>query len=126
MDTAVEADLRQFRMAVGIYHKLDNAIQQDDVVEELVERLREELDYKREAANMRLYRSMLETCPDVIIPEPLDHLSTQRLLIMEWVEGSTFNTELCDNLTEAQKKTCCRSFVSELVYSPLSLWCYSW
>lgn len=104
MDTAVESDLRQFRMAVGIYHKLDNAIQQDDVVEELVERLREELDYKREAANMRLYRSMLETCPSVIIPEPLEHLSTQRLLTMEWVEGSTFNTELCDSLTEAQKK----------------------
>ncbi|MBQ5497087.1 MAG: AarF/ABC1/UbiB kinase family protein, partial [Acetobacter sp.] len=56
MDTAVETDLRQFRIAISVYHKIDNAIQQDDVVEELAERLREELDYRREAANMRLYR----------------------------------------------------------------------
>lgn len=76
MNSAVEADLKQFRMAIGVYHKLDNAIRQDDVVEELAERLREELDYRREAANMRLYHAILRDCPDVTVPLPVDELST--------------------------------------------------
>ncbi len=118
MDTAVEADLRQLRMAVSVYHKIDNAIQQDDVVEELTERLHEELDYKREAANMRLYRVMLDTCSDVTVPDPIDSLSTQRLLTMEWVEGSTFNTDLCDHLTNEQKK-CIAQALFRSWYIPL-------
>ena len=109
MDTAVETDLRQFRIAISVYHKIDNAIQQDDVVEELAERLREELDYRREAANMRLYRIMLDACPDITVPEPIDSLITQRLLIMQWVDGTTFNTDLCDRLTEAQRKHIARA-----------------
>ena len=41
---------------MAVYHRMDNAIQQDEIYKELRERLREELDYQREAAQMRLYR----------------------------------------------------------------------
>ena len=109
MTAAVEADLRQFRMAIGVYHKLDNAIRQDDVVEELAERLREELDYRREAANMRLYRAALAACPEVTVPRPVDELSTRRLLTMEWVNGRNLNTALRDGLDDEQKKAIARA-----------------
>ena len=59
MPSTVEADLRQLRLAMAIYHRMDNAIQQDEIYKELRERLREELDYLREAAQMRLYGAML-------------------------------------------------------------------
>ena len=59
MPSTVEADLRQLRLAMAIYHRMDNAIQHEEIYKELTERLREELDYEREAAQMRLYGLML-------------------------------------------------------------------
>ena len=63
MASTVEADLRQLKLAMAVYHRIDNAIQHDDIYEELAERLREELDYLREAAQMRLYGIMLRDEP---------------------------------------------------------------
>ena len=64
MPSTVEADLRQLRLAMAIYHRMDNAIQHEEIYKELTERLREELDYEREAAQMRLYRADAGGRPD--------------------------------------------------------------
>ncbi len=87
MPSIMEADLRQLRLAISVYKRLDNAIIQDDIYTELVERLREELDYVREAAHMRLYRAMLAEVPGVHVPEPVAALTTKRLLTMTWLNG---------------------------------------
>ncbi len=87
MPSTVEADLRQLKIAMAIYHRMDNAIQHDEIYKELSERLREELDYLREAAQMRLYHAMLEAVPDVHVPEPIADLTTPRLLTMTWLDG---------------------------------------
>ena len=87
MASTVEADLRQLRLAMAVYHRIDNAIQQGDIYEELAARLREELDYMREAAHMRLYRIMLRDVPGVHVPAPFPELTTRRLLTMTWLDG---------------------------------------
>ena len=87
MPSTVEADLRQLKLAMAIYHRMDNAIQNDEIYKELSERLREELDYLREAAQMRLYHAMLEGVADVHVPVPLADLTTPRLLTMTWLDG---------------------------------------
>ena len=87
MASTVEADLRQLRLAMALYHRIDNAIQQDDIYEELAARLREELDYQREAAHMRMYGLMLRDEPDVYVPSPFTAWSTKRLLTMTWLDG---------------------------------------
>jgi predicted unusual protein kinase regulating ubiquinone biosynthesis (AarF/ABC1/UbiB family) len=87
MPSTVEADLRQLKIAMAIYHRMDNAIQQDEVYKELAERLREELDYLREAAQMRLYHAMLDNVADVHVPTPITELTTARLLTMTWLDG---------------------------------------
>jgi predicted unusual protein kinase regulating ubiquinone biosynthesis (AarF/ABC1/UbiB family) len=66
---------------------MDGAIQHDEIYAELTERLREELDYQREAAQMRLYSLMLKDVPVVHVPVPIEALSTRRLLTMTWLEG---------------------------------------
>src|ERR1700677_1001769 len=71
MPTTVEADLRQLRVAMAVYHRMDNAIQHEEIYKELTERLREELDYEREAAQMRLYGFMLAGHPAVHVPMPI-------------------------------------------------------
>jgi predicted unusual protein kinase regulating ubiquinone biosynthesis (AarF/ABC1/UbiB family) len=87
MPSVVEADLRQLRLAMNLYRRLDNAIQHDEVYEELCERLREELDYLREAAQMRLYGIMLAGEPAICVPRPIEGYCTRRLLTMTWLEG---------------------------------------
>ncbi len=88
MLSTVEADLQQLRLAFGIYRRYDQAIDPSNIYKELAERLREELDYEREAKHMRLYASMLKKEPGVRLPVAVDTLSTVRLLTMNWLSGA--------------------------------------
>ncbi len=88
MGAAVEADLAQLKLVFSIYRRYDKALDPRKVHTELSERLREELDYDREARNMRLYGRMLTEAKDrVHVPEPVEDLSTRRLLTMTWLDG---------------------------------------
>ncbi len=88
MASAVEADLGQLRLIFSLYQRYDRAIQTDNIHSEIAERLREELDYRREAKQMRLYGRMLADEPGVHVPRPIEALSTDRLLTMTWLEGA--------------------------------------
>jgi predicted unusual protein kinase regulating ubiquinone biosynthesis (AarF/ABC1/UbiB family) len=87
MNNIIEADLRQVKLAMAVYKRMDNSIIQDEIYVELAERLREELDYTREAAQMRLYGLILKDVPDVNVPVPVTEFSTSRLLTMSWLKG---------------------------------------
>ncbi|MBM3515537.1 MAG: AarF/ABC1/UbiB kinase family protein [Alphaproteobacteria bacterium] len=87
MDSVVEADLRQLKLAFAAYRRFDSAIDPSDVHAEIAVRLREELDYQHEARNLALYRLMLAKEPHVQVPEPVSTLSTRRLLTMTWLDG---------------------------------------
>jgi len=88
MASAVEADLRQLKLAMGLYERYDRAVTTAEIHAEIAERLREELDYEREAAHMRLYRAILGGEPGVAVPSPIAELSTRRLLTMSWLDGA--------------------------------------
>jgi len=87
MASAVEADLSQLGWLITLYRRMDSAIDPSEIREEIGERLREELDYAREAAHMRLYRAMLAPYTDIQVPEVEEELSTPRLLTMTWLQG---------------------------------------
>ncbi len=87
MQSIVEADLSQLKMIFSIYRRYDRAIDPSEIYKELAVRLREELDYDREASHMDLYRAMLAGEAGVQVPEPVTELSTDRLLTMTWLEG---------------------------------------
>lgn len=87
MQSAVEADLSQLKIIFSIYRRMDTALDPTQIAEELGARLREELDYAREAAHMRMYREMLADLPAVTVPDVIDDLSTARLLTMTWLDG---------------------------------------
>ncbi len=103
MASTVEADLRQLRLAMAIYHRMDSAIQNEEIYKELVERLREELDYEREAAQMRLYGIMLKEVPDVHVPTPIPGLCTRRLLTMTWLDGRALMQRLAENPPQEER-----------------------
>jgi predicted unusual protein kinase regulating ubiquinone biosynthesis (AarF/ABC1/UbiB family) len=87
IESAVEADLSQLRLVFSIYRRYDGSINPDRIYEELAARLREELDYRREAKHIALYAHMLRNEPGVHVPEVLAELSTKRLLSMTWLSG---------------------------------------
>jgi predicted unusual protein kinase regulating ubiquinone biosynthesis (AarF/ABC1/UbiB family) len=87
MPSVVEADLRQLKIALNLYKRMDSTLDNEEALAEIAQRLREELDYQREAAHMRLYGLMLKDTPGVAVPEPLADLTTRRLLTMTWLEG---------------------------------------
>lgn len=87
MQSAVEADLKQLKLIFGLYERYDKAIATEHIHAEIADRLREELDYGREAKAMSLYRLMLSQEAEVYLPQPIADLTTKRLLTMTWVEG---------------------------------------
>jgi predicted unusual protein kinase regulating ubiquinone biosynthesis (AarF/ABC1/UbiB family) len=87
MQSAVEADLSQLKLVLSLYERYDKAVATAEIHAEIADRLREELDYEREARHMRLYRRILAKEPGVSVPEPVAALSTRRLLSMTWLDG---------------------------------------
>jgi predicted unusual protein kinase regulating ubiquinone biosynthesis (AarF/ABC1/UbiB family) len=87
MESAVEADLAQLSVLLAIHRRIDPAIDTREIAKELGARVREELDYVREAKHAALYARMLADTPDVRVPAVEGALSTRRLLAMHWLEG---------------------------------------
>jgi len=85
--------LRRFVGFVGYWRNFKSDVV--GIVDELVGRIFEEMDYNREAANCERFRAMYAPNGDagvglsglVYAPRVVDFLSTQTVLTMEWVEG---------------------------------------
>jgi len=88
MQSAVDADLTQLGVIFSIYRRIDSAIDTREIYAEIRERLREELDYAREAAHMRLYAAIFAKDRRIAVPEVVEELSTARLLTMSWLHGA--------------------------------------
>ncbi|MEO1643170.1 MAG: AarF/UbiB family protein [Pseudomonadota bacterium] len=87
MSSAVESDVGQLKTLLGLFKRLDGSIDPSEAVDEIGDRLREELDYEREAKHMALYGEILQGENYVRVPEPIDGYCTDRLLTMSWVDG---------------------------------------
>jgi predicted unusual protein kinase regulating ubiquinone biosynthesis (AarF/ABC1/UbiB family) len=87
MQSAVEADLRQLQLIFAIHRRMDPVIDTTEIAKEIGARLREELDYHREAKHALLYRAMLSDIAEIRVPKVWPKLSTGRLLTLDWLEG---------------------------------------
>src|SRR5437660_3015223 len=76
MQSAVEADLRQLQIVFPIHRRLDPVIDTTEIAKEIGARIREELDYRREAKHGMLYRRMLDGIDQIRVPQVWPELST--------------------------------------------------
>ena len=88
MQSAVEADLRQLDLVFAVHRRFTSVIDTREIAKEIGERIREELDYGREAKHARLYAEVLRKVPEVRVPGTHADLSTKRLLTLDWLEGN--------------------------------------
>jgi len=98
MQSAVEADLNQLAWLLAIHRRMDPAIDTSEIAGEIRERIREELDYFREAKHVVLYRGMLAETPEVRVPRVWPALSTRRLLTLDWLKGNRLLVHKGDSL----------------------------
>ena len=69
MSSAVEVDLSQLELLLKFHGRMGPAIDTSEIAVEIAARLREELDYEREAKLTRLYGLMLADRPRVCTPK---------------------------------------------------------
>ena len=90
MTSVVEADLKQLDILFALRRRLNTALDTREAAKEIGARLREELDYEREAKHVTLYREILgdrTTQTNVRVPGVWPELSTRRLITLDWLEG---------------------------------------
>ena len=87
MASAVEADLNQLNMLFSLRRRMGASIDTREIAREIGARLREELDYEREAKVAGLYATMLADRPEIRVPKIFRELSTKRLLTLQWLDG---------------------------------------
>lgn len=85
MASTVEADLSQIKLLLRFYR---GPLDLEEMLKEIGDRLREELSYPRELASLKTFKELLSHKPDIHIPEVTSSLSTDRLLTMEYLEGT--------------------------------------
>jgi predicted unusual protein kinase regulating ubiquinone biosynthesis (AarF/ABC1/UbiB family) len=83
----VTADLKNLKALLGNLVRLFTDIDFDPIWEEVKERLFEELDYLREADNIRRTSAIQAACPDIIVPDVVQEATSRRVLTMEFVDG---------------------------------------
>ncbi len=87
---AMASDLGNLGLVFGGLGQLFPGLEPGPLVDELRERLTEELDYEREAANQRLFAEAYAGHPTIHVPAVVDELSTARVLTTELATGSTW------------------------------------
>ena len=90
VDKAVAADLENTDLLFQLMGMLFPGLDPKPIVEELRDRLVEELDYRLEARNQRMFADAYRGHPYIHVPEVVDDLSTARVLTTELAEGARF------------------------------------
>ena len=90
VDEAISADLRNADLLGAVLRQGFGGLDPTEMVNEIKERLTEELDYRREADNQRRFADFYRGHPRIHIPDVVDHLSTARVLTTDLVDGHTW------------------------------------
>lgn len=111
VETLVEADLRVIRWTLPIIMRfVENArsFSLETLADEFAKTIRQEMDYTREGRMLREIKANFTANGDVRMPEVIDSHSGERVLTMEYIEGTKI-----DNLDELDDKHLDRSELAE-------------
>jgi aarF domain-containing kinase len=89
----LDADFANLGVLVGLLERIGSWTDIRDAFAEVRERLTEELDYRREAANTRRFAALFEGQP-YVIPRVHDALSTEKVLTLDFVDGKNLRDYL--------------------------------
>lgn len=83
----IDADLSALESVFEAVARLESGVRLQPIADYLRWTLPLELDFSRELRAMKELRTALRDREDVLVPEPIEELSTGRLLVMEYAPG---------------------------------------
>lgn len=84
---SIDADVDNVATLLRMSGLLPAGLDVAPLLAEAKRQLREEADYGREAAQMRRYHELLANDPAFVMPAPVEELSSERVLAMDFVAG---------------------------------------
>jgi predicted unusual protein kinase regulating ubiquinone biosynthesis (AarF/ABC1/UbiB family) len=103
IDHIVRADLDNLKRVIQTVISLVFEADVEAIWEEVRDRLLEELDYTREAANIRRMADLHAGVPEIVIPAVVDEATTRNVLTMELVEGANADDACSARFTQSQR-----------------------
>lgn len=97
---SINADVDNVASLLRLSGLLPEGLDINPLLAEAKRQLHEEADYRREAAQMRRYQSLMGDDPAFVIPEPIESLSSERVLAMDFISARPIET-----LQEAPRET---------------------
>ena len=89
---AIESDLDAAEFMYAMFSAMMlKGLDVEALVDELRDRMREELDYRIEARNLAEFARRFDGHPWVRIPQLVPEFSTEHLLTTEWIDGVSFD-----------------------------------
>jgi len=117
VDAAIDADLRNADLLGALLQQGFSGLDPTDMVQEVKERIREELDYAREAGNQKLFADYYRGHPFIHVPEVIDAYSSARVLTTELVNGMSWSELLArDQADKDAAAECLFRFVFRSLY----------
>jgi len=102
---AIESDLDAAEVMYSMFSSMMlKGLDAKGLVDELRDRMREELDYAIEAGNLAEFEARFQGHPWVRIPKLVPELSSPRVLTTEWVEGMTFDQFRANESYDTQQR----------------------
>jgi len=102
---AIESDLDAAEVMYAMFSSMMlKGLDAKGLVDELRDRMREELDYSIEAGNLAEFEARFQGHPWVRIPKLVPELCSPRVLTTEWVDGMTFDEFRRNESYETQQR----------------------
>ena len=115
--SVMERDVRLLKSALNVIKlkKINNVMDLGETIDEVWAVAQEEMDFEREAANIRRVRENIEGIKYVYCPKVYDELSTKHILVMEYIGGF----ELTDKAAMEQQgydvQEVCTKFINNYI-----------
>ncbi|MEO6472252.1 MAG: AarF/ABC1/UbiB kinase family protein [Aeromicrobium sp.] len=113
---ALLSDLKQIARVARLFGVIAPGVDIKPLVEELQERVAEELDYSLEASAQQLFAMEFDGDPEIVVPEVITH--TERALVTTWMESEYSLAEIITNGTQEQRDHFGELYVRFLISGP--------
>jgi predicted unusual protein kinase regulating ubiquinone biosynthesis (AarF/ABC1/UbiB family) len=99
---ALRSDLRQLQRFGRMFQAVIPGLQVRPLIDELRDRMEEELDYRAEADNQRAFAAAFNGDAEFVVPKVVG--SAPKVLVSEWVEGVGLSTIIANGTTEQRNE----------------------
>ncbi|MGZ4541634.1 MAG: ABC1 kinase family protein [Mycobacteriaceae bacterium] len=99
---ALRSDLRQLQRFGRMFQAVIPGLQVRPLIDELRDRMEEELDYRAEADNQRAFAAAFTGDAEFVVPKVVG--SAPKVLVSEWVEGVGLSTIIANGTTEQRNE----------------------